>query len=276
MGVRRQDVAVTLCYLLGFSRLKQLVSRLRRDMLTRFITFHDTPPEALPVFAANLEFLKHHTNVVSFDDFMAGRLSDSLLNIVLTFDDGYRSWVTGALPILNRLKLPATFFICSGFVGIDRPAQLEFMRQRLHLSPTSSELVSGLTPVDIRRLADAGFTIGGHSVSHAKLPALTSEEHVMREIAEDRMRLQSMAGCSIDYFAYPFGACLHPHIDLARFVREAGYRAAVTTSSGANTATTDRFLLHRELALAEMPQWVFRARATGNYDAVQRLKALLS
>jgi peptidoglycan/xylan/chitin deacetylase (PgdA/CDA1 family) len=57
---------------------------------------------------------------VSLDDFFSGRLSAEKINVVITFDDGYKSWVTNVLPALKELELPATFFVSSGFVGLTK------------------------------------------------------------------------------------------------------------------------------------------------------------
>jgi peptidoglycan/xylan/chitin deacetylase (PgdA/CDA1 family) len=40
--------------------------------------------------------------------------------MVLTFDDGYRNNFTHALPVLERLGIPATFFVCTGMTGTSR------------------------------------------------------------------------------------------------------------------------------------------------------------
>lgn len=40
--------------------------------------------------------------------------------MVLTFDDGYRNNLTHALPVLERLKVPAAFFLSTGLVGTTR------------------------------------------------------------------------------------------------------------------------------------------------------------
>ena len=74
MLIRRQDLSVLLLYCLGYSRIRNLILRLQRKPVARFVMFHDLPPEALGRFEANLHFLKRSTNVVSRDDFLSGRL----------------------------------------------------------------------------------------------------------------------------------------------------------------------------------------------------------
>jgi peptidoglycan/xylan/chitin deacetylase (PgdA/CDA1 family) len=272
MLIRRQDLSVLSFYCLGYSRIRNLVIRLRREPVARFVTFHDLPPEALRSFEANLYFLKQRTNVVGLDDFFAGRLSSDKINVVITFDDGYQSWVTHAVPELKRLGLPATFFIASGFVGLSKKDEAEFMRSRLRLIRDPRQLTGGLSVEDVRRLVDEGFTVGGHTLNHCNLTEIRDRSQVKYEIAEDKTRLEEITGAKIEYFAYPFGGYQHREMDLTEVLRESGYRGAVTTVSGFNNASTGPYLLHRELTPALMPGLVFRARAYGNYDAVRSLK----
>jgi peptidoglycan/xylan/chitin deacetylase (PgdA/CDA1 family) len=64
-----------------------------------------------------LAYLARRCNVVSLRDFLAGRgLHPGRMNVVLSFDDGYENNYTNALPVLERLGLPAVFALASGFV----------------------------------------------------------------------------------------------------------------------------------------------------------------
>jgi peptidoglycan/xylan/chitin deacetylase (PgdA/CDA1 family) len=275
MVIRRQDLGVLVSYCAGFSTIRNLVFRLRREPVARFVMFHDIPSEALGAFEANLGFLKRSTNVIGLDDFFSGRLSIKKINVVITFDDGFQSWVTTAVPLLKRLELPATFFISSGFVGLSRENEVEFMRSKLLLNLEPESKTTGLKLEDVRRIVDEGFTVGGHTVNHCSLGKVRDSVQLRYEIAEDKAVLERITGRNIDYFAYPFGANQNEESNLTEVLMEVGYRGAVTTISGFNTGATNPYLLHRELTYASMPGVVFRARVLGNYDAVSFLKLQL-
>ena len=274
MTMRRQDIVVTVLHCLGLSALRRSLMRSSREPVTRFITFHDIPDDA-SAFEANLAFLRRRTHVASFDDFMRGRLSARRINVVITFDDGYHSWVTRALPALQRLRLPATFFVSSGFVGLAPRQQAAYVRSNLALPAAQARGVRGLSESDLRALADAGHTIGGHTVSHIDLGTCDDMEVLAREVREDKQRLEQMIGRRIDYFAYPSGSYRNPRQALPAIVAAAGYKAAVTTRPGFNTSETDRYLLHRELTNARMRGLVVRARVYGNADAARFLRQQL-
>ncbi|HLP55694.1 MAG TPA: polysaccharide deacetylase family protein [Fluviicola sp.] len=55
--------------------------------------------------------MQRHFHIISLDDFLFNRLSTEKLNVLITFDDGYRNNLTPALPVLEELQLPATIFV---------------------------------------------------------------------------------------------------------------------------------------------------------------------
>jgi peptidoglycan/xylan/chitin deacetylase (PgdA/CDA1 family) len=57
---------------------------------------------------------------------------------------------------------------------------------------------------ELRRLADAGMSIGAHTISHPIL-SLCSEEEARREIQESKTLLERALGRTAWAFAYPFG-----------------------------------------------------------------------
>lgn len=272
MSIRRQDFSVLLFYYLGYSRIRNLILRLQRKPVARFVLFHDLLPESLEYFKANLYFLKRCTNVVSLDDYFSGKLSPDKINVVITFDDGFKSWVSNAVPILHELGLSATFFVSSGFIDLSIEVEEEFTRSKLLLKQTPQGTTGCLNTEDVKRIVEEGFTVGGHTLNHCNLAQLRDTVQLRYEIAEDKLRLERLTGTRIDYFSYPFGAYQNPKINITEVLRESGYNGAVTTISGFNSIETNPYLLHREITYPSMPDWVFRARVYGNYDAVRFLK----
>ena len=93
--------------------------------------------------------------------------------LAVTFDDGYRSVLELALPILSRLGLPGTVFVPTDFPGggpmawpgIDGWLGTEHEHE---LQPLSWD--------ELRRLQDAGWEIGSHACSHPHLTRLGDAE----------------------------------------------------------------------------------------------------
>jgi len=113
---------------LGFSVIRDQIFKPMSKLLVRFITFHDIMPNERKIFKKNSLALKNKTNVISLADFSAGRLVNDKVNTVITFDDGYKGWVTDVLPVLKKLRLPANFSVSSGFIGLSKDDESRFYK----------------------------------------------------------------------------------------------------------------------------------------------------
>lgn len=131
--------------------------------------------------------------------------------IVITFDDGYIDTYTNAFPVLRMYGLDATVLLVSGRIGgtnlWDRGI---------------AETTPLLGREEIREMADYGIKFGSHSVTHTRLPKLSSQE-AQREIVDSKAALEDLLGTEVRTFGYPYGRST-PAIQEA--VREAGYVAA--------------------------------------------------
>jgi peptidoglycan/xylan/chitin deacetylase (PgdA/CDA1 family) len=91
------------------------------------------------VFEAELRYLSRHFSIVPLARIVErSRRGDTerCRELALTFDDGLRNSVTVAYPILRRLALPATFFVCPGLIESGEWQWAYEMSARLtHLSP---------------------------------------------------------------------------------------------------------------------------------------------
>lgn len=127
--------------------------------------------------------------------------------IGLTFDDGYRDYVTHALPALRRLGFNATLFALPGLLGRDNAWDRD--------GPTLP-LVSA---DDVRDLAREGTEIGSHGMRHARLTEIGDRE-LDEEVAGSREALADVIGHRVEGFCYPYGD--HDERVVAA-VRRAGY-----------------------------------------------------
>lgn len=164
------------------------------------------------------------------EEFLRGRDP----GVLLTFDDGFASQATVALPLLEEFGAPAVFFVTTRHV--EDPADwLPFVRRQLdeHGRGSASEetlhhLYDGMSVGELRRAAESPMvTIGSHTVSHPFLSRCDDEE-LARELGASRRRLEEWIGASVDLLAYPTGDY---DARVARAVRQAGYRAAFVEDS---------------------------------------------
>ena len=147
-------------------------------------------------------------------------LGESLLRTVaLTFDDGKRSDLTLAAPLLLEVGVKATFFIIPRW--LDRP--------------------NIMGPEAVRELSDMGMEIGSHSLTHPFMTSLTEEERVS-EATDSKRFLEDLVGGEVESFSYPHGAA---DGRVREAVARAGYSSACGTVRGANPPSPDWLMLKR-------------------------------
>jgi peptidoglycan/xylan/chitin deacetylase (PgdA/CDA1 family) len=116
--------------------------------------------------------------------------------------------------------------------------------RRLGAGRDTSRRGKMLTWDQVRMMKAAGIDFGGHTVTHPFLSKL-SREQAAWEVSECKRRIEDELQSPAQFFAYPNGR----EEDFAAFnkeiLREAGYRAAVTTIWGMNYRSTDRMELKR-------------------------------
>jgi peptidoglycan/xylan/chitin deacetylase (PgdA/CDA1 family) len=140
--------------------------------------------------------------------------------IVITFDNGYASQYTNALPVLKGL----------GWVAVEN-------LQLTGLSPSEG----GLTGDQIHGLIAAGWELDTQGVEHTDLTALDPSQ-LSNDLTSARQMMQSQYGVTPNWFSYPSGD-YNPTVAAA--VQAAGYTGATTVNQGWANPKANRFLLPR-------------------------------
>src|SRR5579885_2310464 len=129
-----------------------------------------------------------------------------------------------------------------------REELLSSLREMLSVSETINEderLALPLTWEEVREMGKSGWiTFGAHTMHHPVLSRLTDPGELRYEVTECREVLERRLGLTIRSFAYPLGKWEQIG-DAEQVVRQAGYKWAVTTLPGINTAHSDPYLLRR-------------------------------
>ena len=128
-----------------------------------------------------------------------------------------------------------------------------------------------LTWDEIRELSETGLiAVGSHSVTH---PILTScsDEALLREVTESRMRITQELGGECGIFCYPNGAESDFDFRTQAALLKAGYAGALITVNGSNDRNTSRFELRRH-TIDDGATWPeFIARVDGLFIVVTSL-----
>lgn len=158
-------------------------------------------------------------------------LDDDRNEYCITFDDAYRSVYQVAFPALQQHDMTATVYVPVGSIG--GPITWDG-----HPARRTETL---MTADQIRDLAQTGFEIGSHTISHARLTQLTDKE-LRRELAGSKAMLEDITGTEVLSLSYPYGAC--DQRVLEESVR-AGYKYAVSTKLATLTPGTNLYDIPR-------------------------------
>ena len=113
--------------------------------------------------------------------------------VALTFDDGYRNFVTNALPTLERCGFSATVYIVSDLIG-------DSNRWDGNTGISKNELMS---TDEIKLCIARGIEIGCHSATHPKLT--DNKVDLERELLTSKRNLEDALGILVKAFCYPYG-----------------------------------------------------------------------
>ena len=140
--------------------------------------------------------------------------------IVVSFDNGYQSQYSNALPVLRRL----------GWVG-DENLQLS------GLPPSQG----GLSEAQVKGLVAAGWELDTQGFSHADLIRLDAAQ-LAYQVATARQTLQHRYGVPVNWFCYPSG---HYNPAVVAEVRAAGFTGSTTVVPGWAGPSSDPYRLPR-------------------------------
>jgi peptidoglycan/xylan/chitin deacetylase (PgdA/CDA1 family) len=233
---------------------------LQRNRVT-IVLFHDISPDNAEIM---FTFLKKNYSVISLQDFLdnssAGTWNFPKKALIITFDDGHKGNYA-LLPVIKKLNIPVTIFLCAGIVNSKRHFWFTFRHpacsfRALHEMSNRDRLAAlqkaGFTPEteydDVQTLSRKEIeemapqvNFQSHTLFHPFLPACTEQE-ADREIAGSKSLLEQEFGFTVNAFSYPNGDYGPRDVALCK---KAGYRCAITLDPGSNTAATDMFCLKR-------------------------------
>jgi peptidoglycan/xylan/chitin deacetylase (PgdA/CDA1 family) len=126
--------------------------------------------------------------------------------VVLTFDDGYHSDFTVALPTLRARRWPGV----------------------LNLEVRNLQPVWGTRPGMVRKLIAAGWEIDAHTMTHPDLTTVDPTQ-LRYEVAGSRAAIRRRFHVPADFFCYPSGRYDDA---VVAAVRAAGFLGATTTTEG--------------------------------------------
>ena len=220
-----------------------LWSRWRSRQALAVLAYHDVADGAR--FAAQMDYVQARSQPVSEADVPAALSGDTVLPsraLLVTFDDGHRSVLETALPVLKERGIPAVVYVVAGLLGTDDPFWWEEVEALVREGGRTRHVPGAVSPADtvralkrvpnaqrleaigelrdsartpaprttqlrrdeLKRLEENGIAVGNHTLSH---PCLHNcEESTIRlELEASQTILAEALGHAPRTLAYPNG-----------------------------------------------------------------------
>ena len=186
----------------------------KKEEQLRVITFHNILREEHDKFFNLIQYLKKNWNIITPDQFKniinSKEIKISKKNILITFDDAFKSQKIVTEKFLDPLNIKALFFIVSDFVKISSQDEAhKFIKENFFKSQNKDNKIdlesNNMTLEDIRYLVSKGHTIGGHTKTHKQLSKIKNKNSLIKEIIESKKFLENQIEIKIEDFAYTFG-----------------------------------------------------------------------
>jgi peptidoglycan/xylan/chitin deacetylase (PgdA/CDA1 family) len=232
------------------------------------LCYHAVSSRWPSVLAVSPDALERQVGGLMRRGYAGARFTEAVLGettnrvLAVTFDDAYRSVFEVAAPVLARLGIPATVYVPTRWVGAGEPMRWPGIEEW-----SDGAFADDLQCMDarqLRALADAGWEIGSHTVSHPRLTEL-DDDALDEELRASRSAIEDLAGQPCASIAYPYGDV---NVRVTTAAANAGY------ASGAALPARP----HRPSALAwprvgvypaDEARWRFAVKTSGAVRAVR-------
>lgn len=219
-------------------------------------------------FEKQINFLKKHFKFYYPEEFNEYKLG---INVVITFDDGYKDNYDVASPILKKHKAKAIFFLVTNNIdtenwlehdklrhlvqtGQKSEFEIESLLKKMNNGHSISEWINENESIlknpphrlmmnwnEVIEIAQSGLKIGPHTNNHKVLPFLDTDNQ-KAEIHSSIEKIKKEVNIAPKYFAYPNGLYNNETLSI---LEESEIQYSFTTKPGFNTVDTQPYLLKR-------------------------------
>ncbi|MEE8467271.1 MAG: polysaccharide deacetylase family protein, partial [Planctomycetota bacterium] len=188
------------------------------------------PPETLET---QLEWLATRARVIGLPEalelFDSGQPAPDDA-VVLTFDDGYESFLENVSPLLRARDMTATLFLITSWMG-----------ELNEWNPRARYLARHLSWDQARELLAQGFELGAHGRAHQALVKF-DRKRIKEELHGSANDIRDAVGVDPQFVAYPFGTHDKTVIKVARKRFRLGFASG---TKGVRDWRDDPFRIHR-------------------------------
>jgi len=193
----------------------------------RVLNYHATPQRAAAAFERQLALYVEHfdpADPAALDACLGGRFAGERPQLLITFDDGYRSNHDVAAPLLEKHGFRAFYFLPEAKIAADRAAA------DAAFAAAKNEPEARMTWSEARALETRGHRIGCHTRTHMRLADDLPAERLADEITAAGLDMADKLGHPVDDFCWVGGEEWSYGARAFDEIRRAGYRRVFMTN----------------------------------------------
>jgi peptidoglycan/xylan/chitin deacetylase (PgdA/CDA1 family) len=144
-------------------------------------------------FEAQMAYLARHREVVSLDRVVELQVTGARPAVAITFDDGYKSVLRMAGPVLKRHGFSATVFVPTKWIGETN--------RWIDQTPCDVELMDA---AELRAAESLGIRVESHGHAHIDYSRVSLGE-ARADVDTSVTEIEQITGRRPTFFAYPYG-----------------------------------------------------------------------
>lgn len=279
-----------LCIFIGLTRFF-----FKRNL--RVLAFHDVPDQA--AFSKQIKYLKSHYNIIDIETLRESVLfEDKTLpnySLLITFDDGHRSILKNALPVLIENNISSCIFIVTNYINSSQGFWWKRVRENEKKNKNSPQeitkhmillkkiknkerlkIVESYPPIPQKQLSTKdllymqknGMFIGNHTHTHPMLDTCTKSE-IQNELTTSKILFDEWNIEGFKVFAYPNGSWDSQSENL---LKKNGIELAFLFDHKLNPSKISPLRISRIRANAGMPLSEFKVKVSGLHSLISNYR----
>ncbi len=188
-----------------------ILSFFSKNDFLRILVYHDIEKKDFNKLYQQLKYLKTSWNFITPKDFENHITNKKKLkgkNLLISFDDGFKSNYLVSQNILNKLNIKGIFFVPSDFIQFkSKKKASNFAKKNIlnNLYDNKKGDFYNISINDLKSMKKKGHEIGCHSKSHANLGLIQNTKKLKIEILQSGNILEKILNTKIKHFAFTYG-----------------------------------------------------------------------
>ena len=172
----------------------------------RILMLHNIEKRNFQLLENNLKMLKKNYNFINPNVLKKSNFPRGKNNLLLTFDDGFKSNYVFAKNVLKKLKIKGVFFIVSDLINSNNHKNKLIIKNIFPKKKLlNSSKFNAMSWNDVKKLEKMGHIIGSHTKSHLRLSDIKSLPNLRNQIIAPITVFKKNKIKKPIFFAYSFG-----------------------------------------------------------------------